>query len=150
MTNIVTKNTKKKNILNVEMDDRETTTFFSINIIWIKTWVTWMSFLLILSQDTLSICSWQSFSVRAEFLVSHFLFLTVIRPDICLIPNRNLMAAGCLGKERKRQSHSHISIKLLMTSTVYYIFPFKDICILISALAKKMGIWRWLFRVQHL
>lgn len=149
MTNIVTKNTKKY-VLNVEMDVRETSTFFSTNIIWIKAWITWMFFLLILSQDTLSICSWQSFSVRAEFLVSHFLFLTVIRLDICLIPNRNLMAAGCLGKERKRQSHSHISIKLLMTSTVYYIFPFKDICILISALAKKMGIWRWLFSVQHL
>lgn len=149
MTNIVTKNTKKYR-LNVEMDVRETSTFFSTNIIWIETWIPWMSFLPILSQDTLSVCSWQSFSVRAEFLVSLFLFLTVIRPDISLTPNRNLMAAGCLGKERKRQSHSHISIKLLMTSTVYYIFPFRDICILISALAKNMGIWRWLFRGQHL
>ena len=149
MTNIVTKNTEKYR-LNVEMDVRETSTFFSTNIIWIETWITWMSFLLILSQDTLSVCWRQSFSVRTEFLVSLFLFLTVIRRDISLIPNRNLMAAGCLGKERKRQSHSHISIKLLMTSIVYYIFPFRDICILISALAKNMGIWRWLFRVQHL
>lgn len=35
MTNIVTKNTKKY-VLNVEMDVRETSTFFSTNIIWIK------------------------------------------------------------------------------------------------------------------
>lgn len=69
-----------------------------------------------LPQDALLICSWQNFSDRAQFLDSLFPFPTVIRPDMYLIPNRKLMAAGYLGK--KKTNLSHISTKSLMTNTV--------------------------------